>query len=185
MSLHISAKLPSVVLGGALVVGLGIGISSYYTTKASMLEIADEHLLASATTAHEQFVTYMDTIERELHSVATSPTTAHALSGFTRSWAVFDNPTEQLQAAYITDNPNPLGEKHLLEQARCTIHSTRPIIPGSERSSSRAVTKMCSSSIPKETWFIRSLKSSIMLPTSLNRIPASGHHLILAMFTER
>lgn len=118
MSLRISKKLPSVVLGGALIVGLGIGVSSYYTTKASMLEVADEQLLASATTAHQQFVTYMDTIRRELLSVASSPTTAHALSGFTRSWGILDNPTEQLQAAYITDNPNPPGEKHLLDDAR-------------------------------------------------------------------
>lgn len=118
MFLRISTKLPSIVLGGALLVGLGIGVSSYLTTKSTMNQLADEHLLASAASASERFVAYMESIERELRSVATNPTTAHALSGFTRSWSLMEDPTATLQAAYITDNENPIGEKHLLDDAR-------------------------------------------------------------------
>ncbi len=118
MILRISTKLPIVVLGGALVVGLGIGISSYFTTKAAMSRLADDHLLASADAVSARFVDFMESIERELHAVATNPSTAHALSGFSRSWSMMDDPNATLQAAYITDNEHPIGQRHLLDDAR-------------------------------------------------------------------
>ncbi|MFN3224975.1 MAG: methyl-accepting chemotaxis protein [Hyphomicrobiales bacterium] len=115
--LRISTKLPVIIVGGALLVGIGIGTASYLTASSSMETIAQEHLEASADTARDTFVNYMQTIERDLHSVATNPVTAQAINGFKRAWMIMDTPTETLQAAYITDNPHPVGEKHLLDQA--------------------------------------------------------------------
>jgi methyl-accepting chemotaxis protein len=115
--LRISTKLPVIIVGGALLVGTGIGTASYLTASSSMATIAQQHLEASAENASNTFINYLDTIERDLHSVATNPVTTQAINGFKRAWMIMDRPTETLQAAYITDNPHPVGEKHLLDQA--------------------------------------------------------------------
>lgn len=49
---------------------------------------------------------------------ASSPATELAINLFSKSWeAIADNPKSYLQEAYITKNPNPKGEKHLLDKA--------------------------------------------------------------------
>jgi methyl-accepting chemotaxis protein len=115
--LRISTKLPVIIVGAGLLVGIGIGTASYLTASSSMATISQQHLAASAETARDTFIDYMHTIERDLHSVATNPVTTQAINGFKRAWMIMDTPTETLQAAYITDNPHPVGEKHLLDQA--------------------------------------------------------------------
>ena len=114
---RISRKLPLVIVGSAMAVGIGIGAASYMTTSSSKTEMAEAHIATSAESARDEFVTYLQTIERDLRSVATNPLTAQAISGLSRAWNVIDNPTGVLQAAYIDDNPNPMGEKHLLDRA--------------------------------------------------------------------
>jgi methyl-accepting chemotaxis protein len=113
--LKVSTKLPLFVVGGAIAVGLGIGIASYETARFSLQEIGEDRLKASAEIARDEFTTVMESIERDLHTVAASPATIEALNGFTRAWNQTDDPTQTLQAAYIDNNPNPAGEKHLLD----------------------------------------------------------------------
>ncbi len=126
---RISTKLPVFIVGGALLVGTGIGTASYLTASASMNDIAEMHLEASAQSSRDQFETYLQAIERDLHAVATNPVTVQAINSFKRAWALMDDPTTMLQEAYITNNPNPVGEKHLLDQANSgqmydSIHGT-------------------------------------------------------------
>jgi methyl-accepting chemotaxis protein len=116
-TLKISTKLPLFIVGGAVFVGIGIGIASYQTAQSSLREIAAEHLQASAEIARDEFLSYLQAIKRDLHTVATNPVTADALSGFTHAWNEIDGPLDTLQAAYIDNNPNPAGEKHLLDAA--------------------------------------------------------------------
>jgi methyl-accepting chemotaxis protein len=127
--LKVSTKLPLFIVGGAMIVGAGIGIGSYQATKSTMEGLAADHLEASANIARDEFKTYLEVIERDLQSVATNPVAAQAVSAFTRAWMQTDNPTQTLQAAYIENNPNPLGEKHLLDDSSSGlmydgIHST-------------------------------------------------------------
>lgn len=98
-----------------MLVGVGIGIGSYQAAKSTMEQMAVEHLEASANIARDEFKTYLEVIERDLHAVATNPVAAQAVSGFTRAWNQTENPTQTLQTAYIDNNPNPAGEKHLLD----------------------------------------------------------------------
>ena len=128
-SMRISAKLPMVVVGGAMVVGLGIGISSYLTAENSMETQAQRHLEISAERARDELSTFMHHVERDLHLVATNPVTAQALAGFRRAWSMLDAPTQELQDAYIENNPHPIGQKDQLVQATSgqmydSIHAT-------------------------------------------------------------
>lgn len=125
---RVSIKLPLMIVGGAMAVGIGIGFASYQTASSTMTAVAESHLVASADIARDEFITYLQTIERDLHSVATNPVTEQAISGFSRAWNVMENPTEALQAAYIENNPHPTGSKHLLDQAESgqiydTVHA--------------------------------------------------------------
>ncbi|MGD1885602.1 MAG: methyl-accepting chemotaxis protein [Cohaesibacteraceae bacterium] len=128
-SMRISAKLPMVVVGGAMVVGLGIGISSYLTAENSMETQAQRHLEISAERARDELSTFMHHVERDLHLVATNPVTAQALAGVRRAWSMLDAPTQELQDAYIENNPHPIGQKDQLVQATSgqmydSIHAT-------------------------------------------------------------
>lgn len=123
--LRMSAKIPMVILGSAVIVGAGIGLSSYQTAKSSIGDMAQSHLESSAAISRDAFVNYFQTIERDLHAVATNPVTTQAIQGFSRAWNVLSDHTQTLQAAYIDNNPNPLGEKHLLDAAETgTIYDT-------------------------------------------------------------
>lgn len=115
--MRISTKLPAVVLGGALIVAVGIGLASYQATKSSLIQMADDQLQATATVAHRKFEAFVETIEREIHIVATNPMTVGATIEFNQAWAALSSPTEHLQAAYIENNPHPLGQKDRLDQA--------------------------------------------------------------------
>ncbi|MEM6712884.1 MAG: hypothetical protein AAF590_11465 [Pseudomonadota bacterium] len=62
MSLRVSTKLPLILLGGAIVVGSGIGVASYFTAKSTMEAISQEHLEASAQNGRDQFQSYLASI---------------------------------------------------------------------------------------------------------------------------
>jgi methyl-accepting chemotaxis protein len=115
--MRISTKLPVIILGGALVVGVGIGVSSYFTAKGSMEAMIERNLISAAETASDQVRHYFEGIETELVLAADNPFTMQALNAFRQSWRMLENPTETLQAAYITDNPHPTGEKDKLTAA--------------------------------------------------------------------
>lgn len=117
MNIRISSKLPLVILGSALLVGVGIGLASYQATKSSLIQMADDQLSASATVAHRKFEAFVETVEREVHIVATNPMIAQAAIEFDQSWDALASPSEHLQAAYIDNNPFPIGEKDRLDQA--------------------------------------------------------------------
>lgn len=117
MKIRISTKLPLVILGSALLVGVGIGLASYQATRSSLIRMADEQLASTATVAHRKFEAFVETVEREIHIVATNPMTAQAAIEFDQSWDALASPSEHLQAAYIENNPFPLGEKDRLDQA--------------------------------------------------------------------
>ncbi|PLX37036.1 MAG: methyl-accepting chemotaxis protein [Hyphomicrobiales bacterium] len=125
-NLRLSTKLPLLVLGGALVVGLGIGIASYFTASSQLKEAAGERLAAAARIGEENFKGYLQGIEKELKLVATSPLTIDALKEFAgtwKGWAMFGgDPQKELKAAYVEKNPNPVGSKHLLDRAETGSH---------------------------------------------------------------
>src|SRR5690606_31009985 len=61
---------------------------------------------------------YLGSIQDDLTVMAHNGAVKGALRGFTEGWNLLQqNQTETLQALYITDNPNPNGEKHKLDAA--------------------------------------------------------------------
>ncbi|MBN9671801.1 methyl-accepting chemotaxis protein [Roseibium aggregatum] len=119
--MRLSKKIPALVVGTAAVVGIGVALESYYTSASSLDELTRQRLIAAAHTGEEQFRTYFETIESELILVAENPGTASAVKDFSAAWDSMEasgpGAMETLQAAYITKNPHPVGEKDQLYNA--------------------------------------------------------------------
>ncbi|WP_420413265.1 methyl-accepting chemotaxis protein [Roseibium sp.] len=116
--LSIRIKIPAAILGFALAVGTGIGLSSYVSASKEIHSLTENRLEAIAATRVSEMADYLDAIETDLKLVSTLPYAHSALTAFDKAWQAVDgNHTDVLKAAYIRDNPHPLGEKHLLDVA--------------------------------------------------------------------
>ena len=77
--MRLSKKIPALVVGAAAIVGIGIGISSYFTSAASVDELTKARLIAAAETGKQETLAYLHAIERELVLTAEHPGTAAAV----------------------------------------------------------------------------------------------------------
>lgn len=117
--LSIRIKIPAAILGFALAVGAGIGLSSYVSASKEIQFLTENRLEAIAASRVSEMADYLDAIEIDLKLVSTLPYTHSALTAFEKAWQAVDGDhTEIMKGAYIRNNPHPLGEKHLLDAAR-------------------------------------------------------------------
>ncbi len=120
-NIKISTKIPLAILSLCLVIGISIGISSYFSARKTIREEAVEKLSALADARRVAIREYLDSIRDDLAFIAGSPTTIEALRAFREDWrklAANGNPTETLHRLYIKDNPFPTGEKEKLDAAK-------------------------------------------------------------------
>lgn len=119
--MKLSKKIPVLVVGAGAIVGIGIGLSSYFASVSSIKQLTDERLMSAAKIGTDELKTYLTNIEHELVLTAEHPGTVNAVLEFAEVWNALKasgaSPEGELQAAYITDNPHPTGEKHLLDSA--------------------------------------------------------------------
>ncbi len=117
-TLPISKKLPLAFSMLALLATLITGAIAYFVSSNSLRDAfhAQYEGLASSRTA--ALDTYLKSIREDLRTQSTNPRMHEALSAFSRSWQGMGGGREgKLQAAYITNNPHPTGEKHKLDRA--------------------------------------------------------------------
>ncbi len=117
--LKIAEKLPAIIVGCSIVMALGVGLSSYWRAASSLDQATDARFEAALSARQSSFTKYLTTIEQDLEIMSTNPLIADALENFEQAWDVFrdENPQSYLQRAYISGNPNGVGEKHLLDYA--------------------------------------------------------------------
>lgn len=114
----IAQKLPAIVIGGVVAVGLGLGTASVIIGSGVITDTVTRKLSAAAEGRAAEMEAYLEAIETDLALTAQNPYTLEALKAFDGAWSELgDNPTKTLQDAYIDKNPNPLGSKHLLDAA--------------------------------------------------------------------
>ena len=118
--LRLSKKVPMLVVGAAALVGIGIGTASYLTSVDSIHALTEQRLAAAAKVGITETTDYLHVIEHELRLIAEHPGTVVAVKEFAEAWkaieAETDDPVKLMQDAYIENNPNPTGEKHLLDK---------------------------------------------------------------------
>ena len=116
--LKIAHKLPAAVVGSALVVGLGIGISAYFiglnTVNTQRQQAMDASTLASVVQVND----YLKAVDIDLKLFAGRADTVQAMQNFTRSFSEMGaNAASVMQNAYIAGNPNPEEDRMLLDTA--------------------------------------------------------------------
>jgi methyl-accepting chemotaxis protein len=120
--LKLTAKIPLAICGFALVVGLGIGISSYWQASSTVAELNRERLTTVAAERAKELGGYFGQIEQELRITAASPLVAESLKVFDEAFrAIPGDATAILKSAYITDNPHPTGSKHELDRGNSDV----------------------------------------------------------------
>jgi methyl-accepting chemotaxis protein len=117
-SLRLAYKLPLFVVGfGLIVTAILVTISSVSFQK-SVEHSAEDQFRSMVADRKYSLQTLMDGIHADVQTLAAVPSTATAIEWLTMTWNDLDgNPGEILRQAYINDNPNPVGQKHLLSRA--------------------------------------------------------------------
>jgi len=117
-NLKLSIKIPALVVLAAVVLALSVGVLSIQTATSNALVASESRIKAVLDTRADALSNYLGSIEQDLRVVSSSPFTVSAIGEFANAWTqIGTGQTEFLQQAYITDNPHPTGEKHMLEAA--------------------------------------------------------------------
>ncbi|MDC0660538.1 cache domain-containing protein, partial [Leisingera sp. SS27] len=114
-SLKLAHKLPLFVVGfGVLVTAILVTISTISFQKSAE-KTAEDQFRSMVADRKFSVQTLLDGIHADVQTLAAVPSTATAIEWLTMTWNDLDgNPGQILRQAYIDDNPNPIGQKHLL-----------------------------------------------------------------------
>ncbi|MGV8834308.1 MAG: methyl-accepting chemotaxis protein [Devosia sp.] len=116
--LKIAFKLPAMVVAISLVAGASIGLASYFISSAIVTQQAEQRLSAAAANATTVLAAYLEEVSHDLTLFAGRADTARTidqLSDAVHGLQGQGDSAELMQNAYITQNPNPAGEKLLLD----------------------------------------------------------------------
>jgi methyl-accepting chemotaxis protein len=117
-SFKIAQKLPLALVGSALVVGLGIGMAAYFIGLNTVNQQSEQRMDASVKASVVQVTEYLKAVDIDLRMFSARADTVAAIENFARSYselAAGSDPVKVLHSAYIDKNPNPVGEKQLLD----------------------------------------------------------------------
>ncbi len=117
--LTLSRKVTGALVASALITASAVGAAAYFVASDTAREHATSVLKENVYVRHESFGRLAKAIESDIRFLALSPETAHAVEKFSMEFEtrVALEGFEAIQRAYIADNPHPIGEKHLLDEA--------------------------------------------------------------------
>lgn len=116
--MNISKKLP---IAAAILTLVTVGvasIASYMVASHHLSAKSDEKLQAIADGRRNQIESYLASIRTDIIRMSKDEQTANAFVQMNSAWGLMSgDKMAELQKRYITDNPNPIGEKHKLDTA--------------------------------------------------------------------
>lgn len=114
----ISFKLPATIILASTITALSAGFFGYYEIDTNITTAIDNKVKIVLAAQKTRLSDYLAEIENDLHQKAISTEVVQALTEFNQAWdGLKTNQQNILQKAYITDNPNALGEKEKLDFA--------------------------------------------------------------------
>lgn len=118
LNLRLSKKIPSVILSSVLLSTTLVGILAFTFTSDIVHDLVSQDLIIMAEERKDRVQDRLSEIDRTLLLTANSPQTRQAITAFSQAWQELGEGVEaHLQKAYITDNPNPTGQKEKLDKA--------------------------------------------------------------------
>ena len=115
--LKLSFKLPAVIMGVALAGIAAVGGVAYLAGQGLVEQQAQQRLSAVAVAAQVDLAAALDRAGLDLTLLAGRSDTALAIAQFAEALPAAGDATEQLQAAYISANPNSAETRYLLDAA--------------------------------------------------------------------
>ena len=118
--LKLAFKLPAMVVAIALITGASLALAAYVASSSIVNSQAEQRLTAATANARSSLEAYLQGVAEDLTLFAGRSEIAADIdlfSGAMRSLAGQGDPTALLQDAYITQNPNPAGQKLLLDSS--------------------------------------------------------------------
>lgn len=119
--ISVAHKMIGLVVGSVLLTAVTLGVITSQKATAALTVSEQEKLSGIVQSRKHALAEYLLSIEQDLQTTATNGFTLDALNAFKSGWNALEaetNPQRYLQSAYITNNPNPLGEKDALDAAR-------------------------------------------------------------------
>ncbi|PKR56979.1 methyl-accepting chemotaxis protein [Thalassospira lohafexi] len=115
--MRVAKKIPVTIVLLAVLASLTTGLLAYFKASEE-LQISAEQKLVALTAAKKSFIlSYLDSIHQDLVVQAQNPLIVNALDEFVGAWQTLGpNVGPDLQKVYIDNNPNPVGEKLLLDE---------------------------------------------------------------------
>ncbi|HCR86543.1 MAG TPA: hypothetical protein DIV86_07700 [Alphaproteobacteria bacterium] len=116
--MKLSIKIPLLIIIFAFLTAAGVSYVSYKSTAEKLNEQNRGSLFAMMENKSNELTQYLNSLEKDLHFFADLNSTKEALIKFNKAFKKIENsPKEVLQKLYITENSNPLGQKHKLDYA--------------------------------------------------------------------
>jgi len=115
-SLPLSRKLPATIVALSLAASFSVAFVSYLDFRRNIVEQVQKNFEVIAQGRSAALQAWFDTMAGDVVSFGTDPTVVSATSAFRSSYNLMIDPAG-LQAAYITNNPNPVGAKDQYDQA--------------------------------------------------------------------
>lgn len=118
-SMKLSRKLPAVIIGLAATAALVTSVLGFFGARSALDHAIEKELMVISTDRAHAVETYLKSIDEEIKFLASNDMIADAVISFTDGWkALQSQQTSTLQKHYITENPNPIGSKEVLDQAQ-------------------------------------------------------------------
>lgn len=118
--MKIAQKLPLVLIGSALVVGVGIGIAAYMIGLETVDQQRAERMDASVQSGLDQVENYFRNTSVELGLYASRADTVTMIENLTKAFEPLNlqgNGVQMMQDAFIKNNPEVFGERYKLDSA--------------------------------------------------------------------
>jgi PAS domain S-box-containing protein len=114
----LSKKLPLVIIIFAFVTASGIAALVYNETETELEAQSRGSLFAMMKNKSSELTNYLNSLESDIKFLSSTSPTKKALADFKAGWEqIQGNQKEVLQKLYITENPNPTGQKEALDYA--------------------------------------------------------------------
>ncbi|KPN63206.1 hypothetical protein AKJ29_10940 [Aliiroseovarius crassostreae] len=106
------AVLLPVAMVSLVLVSVGVSIwVSYRVESQELMKLATQSLEALRTERRERLERDLTAVSAEIVVAATRNATVRTMNSFARSWRLLDDPQQELQKTFITDNPHPQGKR--------------------------------------------------------------------------
>jgi methyl-accepting chemotaxis protein len=113
-----SFKIPAALFAASLIASFTTGFVEYLDARNGIIAEHDQQLMTTVDARKEFLGSYLESINQDIRTQLKNPTMFDALAAFEAGWRQLpSNQTSILQRLYITDNPNPTGQKEELDYA--------------------------------------------------------------------